>query len=147
MTATKLWNIDYGQVALTKHCLMQHCLKASREFLPFLVKATLRVGSYLTERGSGLGKRTIERTKRTMDLAPKTKESTTLYNQWNLVFNERYDPTERYRVPLLIWIPLLNSVIYQIFFWRQKSEINQFLKEEQIMVCYSPFWRRKYGNI
>ena len=37
------------------------------------------VVSYLIERASGLAKRTIERTKITMDLAQKTIGSTTLY--------------------------------------------------------------------
>ena len=73
-----------------------------------------------------------------MDLAPKTKESTTLYSQWNLVFNKRYDPTARYRIPLLI---------YQIFFWRQKSEINQFLKEEQNYGLLEPILETKIWEL
>ena len=39
------------------------------------------VVSYLIERASGLAKRTIERTKVTMDLAQKTIGGTTLYSQ------------------------------------------------------------------
>ena len=42
---------------------------------------TFGVVSYFIERASGLAKRTIARTKITMDLAQKTIGSTTLYSQ------------------------------------------------------------------
>ena len=49
---------------------------------------------YQSEWASGLAKTTIERTKITLDLAQKTIGSTTLYSQWNIVFNiKRYNPT------------------------------------------------------
>ena len=47
----------------------------------FAKVARARVVSYLIEQGLGLAKRTIERTKITMDLVQKTIGSTTLYSQ------------------------------------------------------------------
>ena len=42
-----------------------------------------------------MAKRTIERTKKTMDLEQKRVGRTTLCSRLNIVFNKRYEPTQK----------------------------------------------------
>ena len=108
MPASTLWSYTktFLRVALLHWSLSQHpnvLSKKKARFglsscrISFLLTTALKmwVVSYLIERASGLAQRTIERTKITMDLAQKTIGSTTLYSQWNIVFNKRYDPTQK----------------------------------------------------
>ena len=43
--------------------------------------------------------------------------------------------------------PTIRLLIYKIILKHKEKEINQVLKEDQVMVCSSPFWKQKCENL